>query len=401
MSQQNEMNTGMKELVKAIHDVRQERSRDIQGKRAKLLRLQEAVGEFRSLINGNSILENTNELIALAAAVSKSIEAAVVGSDALEERMKRQSLNIVVVGQARQGKSQMLQMLSGVSSSLIPTGDTVICTAAQSRIVNDKSSKRITVHFLSEQKFLEKKVWPYYEASKSRVSIAHLSPCPGSLSEFINNPLPGLPSTAIPSEQKYYDTLKKIQKALKDHSEITSSLNGRILEIFQEGDLKPYVTQDPSQPLYLTVDFVEIHTQFPNDIPEGTTLIDLPGLGEMAANIEENMKSTIRNEADIVLMMKLPNVNGDDWLQTDYEAIDSMKPLFPGIDSKDWLTVILNEDTRRDSCNTPQVQALLGNKPEGLTVIRSYSSSSLIIIDNFSYFSFRESWRPFWSSCRS
>lgn len=381
MSQENEMNSGMNELVKAIHADRKERSAGIQRKREKILELQKTVGKFRNLIKGNSILENTNELIALADVASRSIQTAVVGSDALEERMKRQSLNIVVVGQARQGKSQMLQMLSGVSSSLIPTGDTVICTAAQSRIVNDKSSKSITIHFLTKQKFLEKKVWPYYEASRSSVSIAHLSPCPSSLDEFTDG-LPALPETATSSEQEWYNRLKQTQNALKNRPDIVNSyLNGGIREIVLEKDLKPYVTQDPKNPLYLAVDFVEIHTEFPNDIPEGTTLIDLPGLGEMAANIEENMKSTIRNEADIVLMMKLPNINGADWLQPDFEVIDLMKPLFPGIDSKAWLTVILNEDTRSNSCNTPQVEAVLEKKPEGLTVIRCDCGSTAKVAD--------------------
>src|SRR5437762_644341 len=46
----------------------------------------------------------------------------------LQTRFARQTLNVGVIGRARQGKSRLLQSLSGLSEQEIPTGDLGACT---------------------------------------------------------------------------------------------------------------------------------------------------------------------------------------------------------------------------------------------------------------------------------
>jgi ATPase subunit of ABC transporter with duplicated ATPase domains len=52
----------------------------------------------------------------------------------LKRRFKRSTLNIGVVGRARQGKSRFLQSVSGLTRSEIPDGDREHCTGVRSTI---------------------------------------------------------------------------------------------------------------------------------------------------------------------------------------------------------------------------------------------------------------------------
>jgi hypothetical protein len=52
-------------------------------------------------------------------------------------RFTRNTLNIGVIGRARQGKSRLLQSLSGLTATEIPTGSTEHCTGVRSLICHD------------------------------------------------------------------------------------------------------------------------------------------------------------------------------------------------------------------------------------------------------------------------
>lgn len=52
----------------------------------------------------------------------------------IEERFSRKTINIAVIGGARQGKSKLLQTISGLSNEVIPAFDTSDCTGATSMI---------------------------------------------------------------------------------------------------------------------------------------------------------------------------------------------------------------------------------------------------------------------------
>lgn len=347
-------------LGERIRSTRQKQGREIEAKRAKLSRIMQDVADFKTLIASRPDLENAAELNQSIDQTAAGIREALDRSNALETRMKRNNLNIVVAGAARQGKSQMLQMLSGLTPDLIPTGDGGFCTAAQSRITND-SSKKIRVHFLTKERFLCKKIEPYYVGSESGENLG-LSPKPRDVQDFINSALPVLQGAGSDAAQKkHYNTLKELHTKLQANAAtILPLLNSDPHEV-NSAELKPYITKDDSSavPLYLAVDYVEIHTMFPNGLPEGTMLIDLPGVSEMAANIRENMMDTIRKDADIVLMMKQPRPTGDAWDAYDYQLFTIMEKIFPDLNYRDWLAVIVNENTKEDANNTKQVLDLI------------------------------------------
>ena len=51
------------------------------------------------------------------------IQSQLAGLDLLKNRFNRDTINIGVIGRAGQGKSRLLQSLTGLSSNEIPTGD--------------------------------------------------------------------------------------------------------------------------------------------------------------------------------------------------------------------------------------------------------------------------------------
>ena len=69
----------------------------------------------------------------------------------LTNRLSRDTLNIAVIGRARQGKSRLLQSITGLSSDEIPDGSLEFCTGVRSDIINDPKADTAyaVVHFLT------------------------------------------------------------------------------------------------------------------------------------------------------------------------------------------------------------------------------------------------------------
>jgi hypothetical protein len=62
----------------------------------------------------------------------------------MAKRFNRNRLQIGVLGRARQGKSTKLQCLTGLSSNVIPAGNSSHCTGARSIIINDPEARPLT-----------------------------------------------------------------------------------------------------------------------------------------------------------------------------------------------------------------------------------------------------------------
>ena len=82
----------------------------------------------------------------------------------LNERFLRQTINIGVVGRARQGKSRLLQSISGLGNSVIPDGNGSHCTGAVSRLIYRPNQTTADVHFYSRTEFFEDMILPYNQA---------------------------------------------------------------------------------------------------------------------------------------------------------------------------------------------------------------------------------------------
>ncbi|HEY9849776.1 MAG TPA: hypothetical protein V6D28_09980 [Leptolyngbyaceae cyanobacterium] len=126
----------------------------------------------------------------------------------LKTRFSRPTLNIGVVGRARQGKSRFLQTLSGLTAAEIPDGDRLHCTGVSSTIHHNPNPNEPAyglVWFHSEQSFLEEIIHPYYEKLR-------LGTPPATLQDFAQQPLPSLPG-----DLKIYAAPKAMHEHLTDY----------------------------------------------------------------------------------------------------------------------------------------------------------------------------------------
>ena len=106
----------------------------------------------------------------------------------LRYRCTRSTINIAVVGYARQGKSRLLQSLAGLSDRVIPDGGEGYCTGTLSKIVHQPGLPKAVakVNFYSSNEFLTQVLAPYYDT-------LGLGAEPRTIEEFARTPPPGLP----------------------------------------------------------------------------------------------------------------------------------------------------------------------------------------------------------------
>ena len=67
----------------------------------------------------------------------------------LKTKLSRETLNIGVVGRMRQGKSQLLQSLTGLTDAEIPTSAEGVCTRILSKVFHQPNGSRNEVEFHS------------------------------------------------------------------------------------------------------------------------------------------------------------------------------------------------------------------------------------------------------------
>ena len=80
----------------------------------------------------------------------------------LEARLARDTVNIGVSGQARVGKSTLLQSVSGLGDDQIPTGQALPVTAVRSRIFHAPDLRRATLRLHSFDTFVTDVLAPYH-----------------------------------------------------------------------------------------------------------------------------------------------------------------------------------------------------------------------------------------------
>jgi hypothetical protein len=111
-----------------------------------------------------------------------------------ENRFSRPTLNIGVFGRTGQGKSTLLQSLSGLGSDVIPTGDKGVCTGARYLILheNDQTNEGAEITFYTQDELFNEVLTPYYKALKELQQHApsnEISP-PANFRDFESQHLP-------------------------------------------------------------------------------------------------------------------------------------------------------------------------------------------------------------------
>jgi len=358
------MSKNLDGIVAKIRDVRAQKRPEIEKNLQKIDALLAAIRDTRGRASAVAArypdLATALQGISFNDAENKLNEARKSCEDALT-RLRRDSINIGVAGKARQGKSQILQMLTGLGDAQIPTGDGDFCTASRS-VVRNGDAQSATVFFLSESDLLSKKVFPSFAPIGTKYGVGLDSRKPGNLIAFMNDTYPTQKeiqkSGATSTAQQNWEKVLALQSDLKDAS-LRSRL-GASPESVNMDSIRDYLVKDEGQKAYQVVDHVEIVTPFPGNLPKGMTVYDIPGLEDPTPGIKAAMLESIKNDADIVFFLRLPAASGDGWGEPDDDAFDMLRSVYPTgeVDINDWVQVILNHwPDRGNSKNAEKMKA--------------------------------------------
>lgn len=257
----------------------------------------------------------------------------------LKTRFLRNTLNIGVIGRARQGKSRLLQSLSGLSTVEIPTGEHSHCTGVQSTICHNSNIETYgEVQFYSEREFLDTVIAPYYDKLNLGVK-------PFSLDEFKRKPLPTLSEELSKKavEGAIYEHLCKYHEHFDDYYHFINTLPKQI----NRQEIREYVAQDNSSGnrvyfKYLAVKEAKIFCSFPNMDVGQIALIDMPGLGDTGLGDEERLIKILSKNVDLVLFIRLPKPLGEFWADVDVKLYDVAKSALTEISLEKWSFLVLN-----------------------------------------------------------
>ncbi len=360
-------------IVAKIRDVRAKKRPEIEKHIEKIDKLLASISDTRK--RASDVAKNNDDLTVALQSVSfdRAKDSLIKARNACEAaltRLSRESINIGVAAKAGQGKSQMLQMLTGLGNEQIPTGGGGACTAVRS-IVHNSATKRAVVHYLTPEGLLEKKVYPSYKPAGSTQFALGLAGKPSTLEAFLSaslsevEPADGLPTQGV---NNWNDNVIPLQRDLNGTPELKQLLDRREEEVPMD-DVRTFLVKDNNEKKHNVVDYVELWTPFEVGLPEGLTVYDLPGLEDPTPGIREDMLASVKSDADVVFFLLKPATNGERtlWKDEDNNATDMLQSVYRVEDVKpeDWIQLILNEDNREGHKNGGSINILLGKNPDG------------------------------------
>ncbi|MGV3557818.1 hypothetical protein [Larkinella arboricola] len=282
-------------------------------------------------------------------------------------RFARKTLNIGVVGLARQGKSRLLHSLSGLDSNAIPAGPFGHCTGARSTIVHNPAlDPRGEIYFYTKDDFVRNVIAPYYS------ELLDSSPPPATLDEFESRPLPTLPiekQQSVSARVKYAQ-LELYKNHLADYKPLLSQTSPKYVPI---DTVREYIAQDDSAGQrvffnYLAVREARVICTFPHENVGDIAFIDMPGLGDTGLVAENWLLSALSNDVDIVLFVKKPSGLGEVWKPQEIDLYDTTRGVFPELPLEMWSFLVMNHvrSSSPNEDNLRNCERLLGEKSEQL-----------------------------------
>ena len=343
------MNTLRSDRITGIINKRQPLAQKIGSVKANLISLDSALRNLAenrdrliAKIEDGNVANRLKELDFLT--IQLSIVKELESLTKLEARFSRDTLNIGVVGRARQGKSRLLQSLTGLTAAEIPDGDRQHCTGVRSTIHHNPNAETYgEVWFHSERSFLDEVIAPYYE----NTALNFLGVKPITIQEFASKPLSPLPDKDRGSAVvgAMYEHLCRYHKHIDKYRHLLQQSSPRRIT---KDEIREYVAQDNLNGdriyfNYLAVREVKIFCTFPNVDVSQICLIDMPGLGDTGIGDEERLVKTLGQDVDAVLFVRMPKSDGDYWADVDVKLYDTAnRALESDLPIKLWSFMVLN-----------------------------------------------------------
>ncbi|MGL4497627.1 MAG: dynamin family protein, partial [Planktothrix sp.] len=233
----------------------------------------------------------------------------------LQGRFSRKTLNIGVIGRMGQGKSTLLQSLTGLNNEVIPALPGKACTAARSTIRHQQGNLTTAeIQFHDRDSFLQEIIIPYYQK-------LGLTPIPSSFEAFAHSALPSLPTGADQTDINIYNRLKDDYHS---HAQQYQEYLGRgSLTLQDESQISKYVASQYNQGYQLinheclAVKQVKIACPFPVEEIGAIALVDVPGLGDFKLGDESLVIEALAQEVDFILFIRKPSKDRANFEQND------------------------------------------------------------------------------------
>ena len=280
----------------------------------------------------------------------------------LKARFSRNTLNIGVVGLARQGKSRLLQSLTGLTRAEIPDSSAGHCTGVRSTILHKNDvTPYADVFFYTETEFLQQVIKPYFEELK-------LGTAPVTLEQFAAFDLPSSPQGAEVGEK--YRHLKKYHDHLDLYRSCLFEPSPRRIQRPQIPEFVAQYALDEPETFYynyLAVREVHIYCQFPNDSVGQIAVVDMPGLGDTGIGDEKRLIHSLGQDVDLVLFVRMPKAAGDDWMSFDVQLYDTANQALREIPIEQWSFQVINRMS--DDSNVANCQRFSRSMPAQMNVV--------------------------------
>jgi hypothetical protein len=194
--------------------------------------------------------------------------------DTVCARVRRDTVNMGVVGSTKAGKSTLLRTITGLPDSVIPSSQFNPTTAAPSRIYHVAGQQSASLEMHMWESFRDSYLRPLHK-------LAKLGRVPQTPGDFVGQSYPavGSESAGGAGADKY---LSKLLIAQSSFASYEGLLSGPRIGTVELSELRPYVSypfagDPPNHRPYHAVRGTKILQQFPEVVAINLGLIDLPG----------------------------------------------------------------------------------------------------------------------------
>jgi hypothetical protein len=275
----------------------------------------------------------------------------------VEARFSRGSVNLGVSGQARVGKSTLLQAISGLSDEQVPTGMGHPVTAVRSQIFHSATQARAILTMHNYESFRDEVLASYHQ-------VVGLDVPPRTLASFRRERYPATINekdhpTDILSQRGLLKRLRGMQEGLSTYEDY---LTGEELSVPLE-ELRRWIAYPVAEAAtppgrYLAVRAARIECKFPYAEVENLSLMDLPGLGELAAGAEQRHVQGLQNEVDQVLLIMRPQNTSAFVDKKTFRTLDLLHAASEAFNTKeDFVFLVVNDG----EVEPKLVEALIGD----------------------------------------
>ena len=260
----------------------------------------------------------------------------------VKNRLARQTVTIGCSGQARVGKSTLLQTIGTLPEEAVPTGKGIPVTAVRSRLRHSQERKAI-LSLRDKKTLIDELIKPFHR----ELNLPDVN-CFEDFKNFDYD------SNRLATDEniELSTRLKQMQAALSSYE---GYLTGKTKEIEDLNQLRPWVaypTQEEANShcsrLYLAVKDIEIQCSFLLDV-EKLMLVDLPGLGEVNVDAEEHHIQGLKNEVDLVLLVLRPTAQSSYWSDKNRKTLNLISQAVEGISRLgDFVIIVVNHGEQDD-----------------------------------------------------